>query len=82
MSAVGMRPRGAVSDGRAKVLAALALPGCWSVRRVAVATGLNVSNVYRHLLVLREQGMVAWEPNRSGTLRRLYKVGPPHGGPR
>lgn len=82
MSAVGLRPRGAASDGRAKVLAVLALPGCWSVRRVAVATGMNVSNAYRHLLALRAQGMVTWEPNKSGTLRRLYKVGPPEGGPR
>lgn len=40
-----------------------------TVRSVAQQIGVSVSTAYHHLQVLRNQGLVAWEPGASGTLR-------------
>lgn len=42
-----------------------------TVRTVADRSGLSVSVVHRHLTILRELGLVDWEPGNRGTLRPL-----------
>ncbi len=72
-----MTPPCAISPAQTRVL--LALIRCYqrdgraTCRSVAEEAGLaSVGSVYRHHLPsLRRRGLVAWEPNRAGTLRPL-----------
>lgn len=45
--------------------------GWASVRTVGQVVGMSGSTAFHHLRVLREFGLVDWEPARAGTLRPL-----------
>lgn len=74
-----VRARG-VPVGSAGVRVLLGLLRVWargealSVRAVAVEAGRCQSATYRQLVVLRELGLVAWEPGRRGTMRPTVGV--------
>ena len=72
------RPRQAVPDGEARVLAATVWADGTTVREVGRAAGMSSSaTAYRHLRRWRAEGMVAWEPGRQGTLRPTFMAVPP-----
>lgn len=74
----GWLPPGAITPEATSVLLALirvhARDGCATVRNVAEAAGYGWDNpapAHRQLRVLREAGLVSWEPRRQATLRPL-----------
>lgn len=64
--------------GRTRVLVAvLRLHGVYgrcTVRAVASDVGCTVATAHWHLRALRDQGLVAWDDDRQGTLRPLVRV--------
>ncbi|MGH9095120.1 MAG: hypothetical protein ACRDXE_08160 [Acidimicrobiales bacterium] len=63
-----------VHPSAAAVLAAVSRQRSPSVRTVARAAGLSVQRTYRWLLWWRQQGMVAWDPHKAGTLRTTFRA--------
>ncbi len=63
-----MNPPDVLGDTTVRVLGAV-LAGARSVREVQAETGGSVSTVHRHLLLLEQAGLVAWEHGRHRTLR-------------
>lgn len=47
-----------------------------TVRSCATAAGTVPSNAYRHLHLLRDDGLVDWEDGQRGTLRACVRVVP------
>lgn len=74
-----MRPAEAMHPTRAAVLLALlrthAHNGRVTVRDISEAVGISTSTCHTHLLALRREGLIAWEPERAGTLRPLVEAG-------
>lgn len=70
-----MTPYEAMHPTRAAVLTTLvrlhAAEGRCTVRAIAGEAGISVSTCHAHLLTLRRAGLIAWEPERAGTLRPL-----------
>lgn len=66
---------GVMQPTRAAVLAAVihthAAHGRVTVRDISRAVCCSLSTCHDHLLRLRRDGLVAWEPERQGTLRPL-----------
>lgn len=62
-------------DVRSRVLLALVFvyrcDGRATVRTVAAAAGKPVMTTHQALASLRDEGLIAWEPGRHGTLRPL-----------
>lgn len=68
-----------IGDGATRVLCAvIQLAACQptvTVRDVRDATGIkSTATVWKYLLRLRREGLVTWQPGRSGTLRPLVRV--------
>jgi DNA-binding IclR family transcriptional regulator len=65
---------------RAAVHAALirmhTLEGRATVRGISRLVGCSISTCHHHLLRLRRVGLIAWEPERQGTLRPLVEPRP------
>jgi len=56
-------------------MAVLALPPPRTVRKVMeMAEYRSTQTVYKHLLMLREAGLVTWEYGQAGTIRPLVEV--------
>lgn len=71
---VGLGPPGLVGDGETRALLAV-LAGARTTNAVAAACGwTSRSSAWVNLIRLRERGLVAWEPGRSGTLRPLVRT--------
>lgn len=71
----GWLPAGAVTPRSTEVYLTLCrLHGhkAVSARRLGEACGLERNTIHNHLLRLRAQGLVAWDPDRRATLRPLY----------
>jgi hypothetical protein len=47
-----------------------------TVRGVAASSGLSLAVTHRHLLTLRREGLVSWEPRKAGTLRAVVREVP------
>lgn len=73
-----MRPEEAMQPTRAAVLVALlsifAESGRVTVREISDEVDISTSTCHAHLLVLRRDGLIAWEPGRDGTLRPLVRA--------
>ena len=66
-------PRGAITPATTHIFM-LVLAGRRTYGPLMTASGLCRSGVRHHLVVLRDAGLVTWEPEKNGTLRAL--VGP------
>ena len=44
-----------------------------TVRSVAREVGASIGYVHQRLVVLRAEGLVAWDARKRGTLRSLYR---------
>lgn len=70
-----MKLLGSLGNNRTKVLLALVClyeqRGRVTVREVADGAGLPLGTTHAHLLRLRDDGFVAWEPHSQGSLRPL-----------
>lgn len=62
-----------MGDTRTRVLLAVIRQRTPTVMSVADEVGRSKAIAYRHLLTLRNDGLVAWEPDRAGTLRPLVR---------
>lgn len=66
-------PVGAIPESTTRVFFALARlqrrQTIVMVRDVAAEAGLSVFPTHRHLRKLKAEGLVAWEPFKTGTLR-------------
>lgn len=71
-------PTDAVPQGRTRVYLALVRRHEAGQRTViddlAADVGVCRTTVYRHLLALRDDGLVTWEPDRAGTMRPTLRV--------
>lgn len=45
-----------------------------TMRETAEGAGLSLTATKRHLDALRDEGLVGWDPDTSGTLRPLVEV--------
>lgn len=71
------RPRGSFGDTRTRVLLAVIRQDRPSVRSVGDEVGLrSTTTVWRHLVRLREAGLVTWDGVGGGTLRPLVRTVP------
>lgn len=58
------------------VLVAVTLQSHPTVRSVAEYAGVGLFAAHRHLLQLRQLGLVSWEDGRTATLRSLVRIVP------
>ena len=65
-----------MGDTTVRVLLAVIAQPNPSVRSVARAVGRSTQRAHHHLTLLREEGLVDWEPGKTGTLRPLVRVIP------
>ncbi len=63
-----------IPDAPTRVLLAVLGQRRATVRSVAATTGFSVGYTHRCLTRLRDEGLVAWDDGKDGTLRALVRV--------
>lgn len=64
------------ANNRTRVLLHVVTSPAPSIRSAAKAAGCSFETAHRHLRALQDEGLVAWEPRKNGTLRALVRAVP------